>query len=737
MITTTSMQQLIAAVLKSDMEAATEALLRVGVIDFIDVREIPADWSSRLGRIPATEDREKARELRLRLDAYFRTVGFTPRPRQEEEGEARRGADSGAGALDTAEREIDRLGSEFRKIRDKQKEVQDEILRLRELRRQMPSADGRHSGRQGSRQGGASSGRGGAGGGRQTAPQLAKGTHSYITVHTGTLPEQNRREFEKEVDKFPSVYLPAQGAATDEGRPAGAPSAGSHTGAAAGGAEKSSGGEAIDFLITLKRDDDRVARLLEKYGWEERQIREGTEEGPSSGAARLPIEELDAKLESLRSKQKDLDESLRHTVEDRAESLEQIWTGLRMRELMRTIQTYYRRTDRTYLFSGWIPADKKEEVTKTLMEATEGRCYLEWHSPQKGGDPEVPAQVPVQMKNPPALKPFQSLVENYGIPAYGSIDPTPIVALFYLAMFALMFGDVGHGLVVMLVGLIGDRRSRKRGKKTMIFPLIAYCGGAAIISGALFGSYFGMALLPPLWFDYHGIVAGHGGGPGSVKTMTDILMITIYFGIAVIATGLVLNWINRFRRRDWIGLIWGNGGLLVGWIYAAGTYTAFYFVGHDYRSLPPGAALIGLLGVPVLLMAAKPVIEHIHRNRSVPADQRRSANVLDMVMEWLVELLEIFSGYLSNTLSFMRVAGLGIAHVSLMMAFFQIAEMAASGGRFTLWSYLILLLGNALVIGLEGLSAGIQSLRLNYYEFFSKYFAGNGRAYAPISLRSE
>ncbi len=726
MITTTSMQQLIAAVLKSDMEAATEALLRVGVIDFIDVREIPADWSSRLGRIPATEDREKARELRLRLDAYFRTVGFTPRPREEEEGQARRAADSAAGALDTAEREIDRLGSEFRKIRDKQKEVQDEILRLQELRRQMPSADGRQAGRQagrqGSRQGGGSSGRGGTGGGRQTAPQLAKGTHSYITVHTGTLPEESRREFEKEIGKFPSVYLPAQGPAAGEG---------------AGGSSHTDGGEAVDFLITLKRDDDRVARLLEKFGWEERQIREGAEEGPGSGAARLPIEELDAKLESLRYKQKDLDESLRHTVEDRADSLEQIWTGLRMRELMRTIQTYYRRTDRTYLFSGWIPVDKKEEVTKTLMEATEGRCYLEWHSPQKGGDPEVPEQVPVQMKNPPALKPFQSLVENYGIPAYGSIDPTPIVAVFYLAMFALMFGDVGHGLVVMLVGLIGDRRSRKRGKHTMLFPLIAYCGGAAIISGALFGSYFGMPLLPPLWFDYHGIVAGHGGGSGSVKTMTDILMITIYFGIAVIATGLVLNWINRVRRRDWIGLIWGNGGLLVGWIYAAGTYTAFYFVDHDYRGLPPGAALIGLLGVPVLLMAAKPVIEHIHHNRSVPADQRRSANVLDMIMEWLVELLEIFSGYLSNTLSFMRVAGLGIAHVSLMMAFFQIAEMAASGGRFTLWSYLILLLGNALVIGLEGLSAGIQSLRLNYYEFFSKYFAGNGRAYAPISLRSE
>ncbi|MDZ7792309.1 MAG: hypothetical protein U5P10_01060 [Spirochaetia bacterium] len=85
MITTTSMQQLVAAVLKSDMEAATEALLRVGVIDFIDVREIPADWTSRLERVPAVDDREKARELRLRLDAYFRTVGFTPQPKVNEE----------------------------------------------------------------------------------------------------------------------------------------------------------------------------------------------------------------------------------------------------------------------------------------------------------------------------------------------------------------------------------------------------------------------------------------------------------------------------------------------------------------------------------------------------------------------------------------------------------------------------------------------------------------------------
>ena len=106
-------------------------------------------------------------------------------------------------------------------------------------------------------------------------------------------------------------------------------------------------------------------------------------------------------------------------------------------------------------------------------------------------------------------------------------------------------------------------------------------------------------------------------------------------------------------------------------------------------------------------------------------------------MSLITSMLEIFTGYLANTLSFMRVAGLGIAHVSLMMAFFQIAGMVARpSGSFSLFSYLILIAGNVLVILLEGLSAGIQSLRLNYYEFFSKYFSGTGKAYEPVSLHS-
>ena len=110
--------------------------------------------------------------------------------------------------------------------------------------------------------------------------------------------------------------------------------------------------------------------------------------------------------------------------------------------------------------------------------------------------------------------------------------------------------------------------------------------------------------------------------------------------------------------------------------------------------------------------------------------------LFDFGMQWIVELLEVFSGYLSNTLSFMRVAGLGIAHVSLMIAFFEISELVTGGGRANLLSVIILIIGNVLVIGLEGLTAGIQALRLNYYEFFTKFFSGSGRLYSPVSLKS-
>ncbi|RPH93188.1 MAG: ATPase V, partial [Calditrichaeota bacterium] len=179
-------------------------------------------------------------------------------------------------------------------------------------------------------------------------------------------------------------------------------------------------------------------------------------------------------------------------------------------------------------------------------------------------------------------------------------------------------------------------------------------------------------------------------------------------------------------------------GLLGGWMYASGVYTAFYFAASDYKSMPNDRFIFLMIILPALLFFLKPVVAAVFPDRK--ADKKHSFSfytLIDILMEWIVEMLEIFSGFLANTLSFMRVAGLGIAHVSLMIAFYQMAMMAARDGTMGLWSYLILILGNVLVVLLEGLSAGIQSLRLNYYEFFSKFFQETGYRYKPISYSSK
>ncbi|MFW5738516.1 MAG: V-type ATPase 116kDa subunit family protein, partial [Spirochaetota bacterium] len=170
-------------------------------------------------------------------------------------------------------------------------------------------------------------------------------------------------------------------------------------------------------------------------------------------------------------------------------------------------------------------------------------------------------------------------------------------------------------------------------------------------------------------------------------------------------------------------------GILGGAIYAAGVWVAAGFAQSGFRTLPD----LSVAGPVILAAAAALFLKFPLEAAHARAAGERPVSPAMWVMDWVIELLEVFSGYLANTLSFMRVAGLGIAHVMLMVAFFQIADMI-SPGRLTILSLVVLVVGNALVIALEGLSAGIQSLRLNYYEFFSRYFVATGSEYRPVSL---
>ncbi|MBN2738135.1 MAG: ATPase V [Spirochaetales bacterium] len=672
------MKHLIAVVLDHDVDEVTRELLNLSLLHFVSITDLGEGLSSRLKTSSPLMNQTQILDLKKRIETYLAMIKVNPAENISLDIKDLKSID-----LKACEDEINGLSDKMHYVREQQKHIQQEILKLEDIKRQMDLFGDIRTG------------------------MKSSSRFSFLNMQTGTIQRSFTGDFETAMAEYPTVVLKF---------------------------EKVENQTHI-FLISLKRDDPMIHKIQDKYHWVDVEIAD--ELSPMKEDV---ISDLDAKLLKLRENQEKLLKQSMEMVHDQRKRLEELWTNLKLNELYGRIQAYYSKTDRTMLFSGWLPAQAQKVLEKALLKATKNRCYLEWSNPvEMERKTHTKQNVPVKFNNPLLLRPFQMLVQNYDTPKYGTIDPTPFVAVAYLIMFGLMFGDVGHGFILFIAGFFAWFSQRKHAGGTRdLMQLVMYCGLIAIVSGFLFGSYFGMPWFPALWFDFHAAIVGHAPEGATVRDVFGILKITIYFGISVISLGLVLNWVNLVREKKWFNLVFTKGGILGSWMYFAGIWVCFYAAESNFRLWPDGNLLFWIIFLPALLFIIKPPLEFLLHSRKHPEKRFTVMTLVDWAMEWIVEMLEIFSGYLANTLSFMRVAGLGIAHAYMMIAFFQMAQMAAGGPGlpYSIWSYVILVFGNILVIGLEGLSAGIQSLRLNYYEFFSKYFSGSGRAYEPVSLRN-
>jgi len=668
---TTKMIQLFAVVLGKDRDRVTEALLREGVMQFIDISDFEGEKPKNLSTVKPQVSLAEISDMRKRVEGILHTGGIIPSVPHKTDLNNRIPVD-----IEKEKNRLDKMDSERKSIRERQRTIQQEILKLEDIRRQVELYGIGLSGIE------------------------LPTKHSFISMQIGKVPVLNVKQLEDGLREFPSLNIEL-------------------------GQENDM---AHYLLISMKRDGEQINKILANAGWTK---------------IELPVElrsvkkdvfkELSVKLKTLTDEQKKVEKKVDDLIKREGKYLKQTWVNLRVNELFYKIQDSFKSSSRTVIFTGWLPFSKKEKLTKIVKKACEDCCYLEWN--EAGSRNIIGDEVPVRFNNPKILAPFQMLVSNFGIPQYGTIDPTPFVMPIYLTMFGLMFADVGQGLILVMLGILGAYFLRKNDGKKGFYHLswlMIWCGFSSIFFGALFGSFFGMGLFKPLWFDFHGIVSGHSVHNAVINDVFDILSITIYFGISVIALGLLFNWINIIRTRKWMELIFDKGGVIGGWIYAGGIYIASYMIAHNYKEFPPGMIIFLLVGLPSILLFIKEPYHYFKHNRG-QSDKIPDLifAILNFIMGWIVELLEIFSGYLSNTLSFMRVAGLGIAHVCLMISFFTLADMTSG-----IVSVLILVIGNILVICLEGLTAGIQALRLNYYEFFTKFFHGTGKLYTPISLSS-
>ncbi len=667
MMFTTEMVQLFGVALGRDSQRLTEALLREGCMQFVKTSEYESkspDGAS------ADQDRlAEVSELRKRIEGFLHTAGIIPSVPEDADINNRVRVD-----IKKEDNLLNQIAAQREGVRDKQRVIHQEILKLEDIKRQMELY------------------------GRDFSDLKLASKSALISMQIGKLPASNLKQLENGLKDFLSF---SAAVAID-------------------------GDMAHRFLISMKRDKSEINKVLAKAGWSEVEL-----SNQMHSVNKNVFEEISTKLEKLSVEQKELETKAKNIIKSEVERLQATWVNLWVSELFNRIQINFEPSSRTIVFTGWLPVSRKAQLTKVITEACQGHCYLEFNG--AGSKTTIGDGVPVQLKNPKFLEPFQMLVSNFGIPKYGTIDPTAFVMPVYLSMFGLMFADIGQGLVLVMLGFLSAYSLRNNQQKRGMYNLswlIVWCGFSSVVFGGLFGSFFGMTIFKPIWFDFHGVVAGHSSGSSMIKDVYSILAITIYFGIMVITLGLLFNWVNMIRSRKWSELFFDKGGIFGGWIYGGGTYIAFYYVLHGYKMFPGGNVLFLLVGVPSILLFIKEPY-HFFKHRQ-PGEKFGPIMIMNFLMCWVVELLEIFSGYLSNTLSFMRVAGLGIAHVCLMMSFFSLAEMTSGIG-----SIAILVLGNILVIGLEGLTAGIQALRLSYYEFFTKFFHGTGELYTPISLNSK
>ncbi len=388
------------------------------------------------------------------------------------------------------------------------------------------------------------------------------------------------------------------------------------------------------------------------------------------------------------------------------ETLLTLWGQTRSNALVtRTISRLGHR-EGIYLITGWVPEwQSLEEVMKTVEGIAEQRASIEVLAPGVGGQ----QRIPTLLRNPPFLRPFQNIVSTFGFPSYNELDPTPLVALTFVIMFGMMFGDVGHGLLLVLAGL----GLRFWGKFTTIAGVLLASGASAMVFGLLYGSLFGRKdILPHIWLS-------------PLNNTMDILIASVIFGVVLLNIGFLLHLIISGRARRWGDFLFSRDGLAGLWFYwalAGGIialvlgFTLPLFLWFGLVLLP---TMLIFLSEPLtrLITGERPLLEGGWGEYSVQA---------------FFELFEALISYISNSFSFIRLGAFAVAHAILSQVVLELGAMAGGIGQ-----WVILLLGTLVIIGFEGAIVSIQTLRLEYYEFFGKFFQGKGRAFVPLRLLNE
>lgn len=430
----------------------------------------------------------------------------------------------------------------------------------------------------------------------------------------------------------------------------------------------------------------QLSSVLASAGYQSLPIPAGLENDPQEMSQTLTErrQAIREEREAMRGRLADWAAGISHRLELAAQTL-------CLAEPLVTLDPSIRSAGHLAHLAGWVPARALASLEARLRAALSGPFHLESRSPRPDERPQVPS---VAVRNR-LLQPFDLLVKQYGIPQYGEVDPTPLFAVSFLIMFGTMFGDVGQGAAI--AGLAWFLRRRLG--RLYLFGVMA--GLSSIGFGFVFGSVFGDEhLLPALWMS-------------PLHDPILMLQLALGWGVGFIVLACLLAIYNRLAVEQYADALFGHHGLVNLVFYLAMIWGGFRLATGD---------TFGWLALGLVILSLSALAARSWRELEAPAGER--------ALVVFIETLETVIGYVSNTLSFLRVAAFSLNHVALSIAIFTLADMVDGVGAVT-----TIVLGNVFVIVLEGGIVLIQVMRLQYYEGFSRYFSGSGQAFTPLRLR--
>lgn len=353
-------------------------------------------------------------------------------------------------------------------------------------------------------------------------------------------------------------------------------------------------------------------------------------------------------------------------------------------------------TDKVFLLEGWLPADRCAALEKALEPFT---CAIETREPTEDEYP----QVPVQLKNNKLTRPLNMVTEMYSLPAYGTLDPNPLMAPFFILFYGIMMADMGYGLLMMIASVIISKKYRPKGTSGELFSLLGLCGISTFIMGALTGGFFGDFLTQLVAIVSPGAVFALPKLFDPLDDLTMILIGSMALGMVQIVTGMAISLIEKCKRKKFLDAFFEE---ITWWIV---------FIGIALLALGKGAAVL-YVGCALVLLG--------------PIVQGKGWGRLTGVFG---SLYNHVTGYFGDILSYTRLMALMLAGSVIAQVFNMLAAMPGNMIAFIIIS----MLGNAMNFGLNLLGCYVHDLRLQCLEFFNKFYVDGGKPFRPMTLDTE